>query len=166
MRTSGVVFLILSVSLVAVAQCPYSQPGFNKAQIAQLCSVWTQQQTEFNSLKSEASSAQSDIKALKSEFQIEMITVKPGQPHAVGNIWALFIPSGAMLPGTGGYVLLPQFPSSTQTVGFTLNGGSTCQITLRNDQPPPSQAYHILNSCQQPVTVVVLYAGHPIKPVD
>src|SRR5216684_2091328 len=92
---------LLAIALIPAltfAQCPYTQPTFNKDQVQQLCDERKQQQdaltTRFGKVK------------------VEMITVQAKNKHHVGNIYAVLVGGAPTIGGSSGGTLVPILPAN------------------------------------------------------
>ena len=114
-----IIFAFSFVSPFAAAQCTYTAPPFNKAQVTQLCNERTTQQAAIKSLSDQLA-----------KIKIEMITVKANTNHHVGNIYAVLV--GGSEFGSGG-VLVPMIPAGTtttdQSVGISNGLSSMCSVS-------------------------------------
>jgi hypothetical protein len=148
-----IVLALSFVSLSVQAQCPYTSPPFNRAQVTQLCNERAAQQAVLKSL--------SDRLA---KMKIEMITVKANANHHVGNIYAVLV--GGSEGGSGG-VLVPMIPAGVttadQSVGLSAGISNTCSVVLHFNQ---QQDYFINNNCGFAVKAVVFFSDNPVQPQD
>ena len=133
---TAALILIFVPSAQCQAQCPrtlteaFPDPKQQKI----VCELWSQNQDS---------------------AKIEMITLKASSEHAVGNIYAVVVGNGA---------LVPTLPPSSKELSITiLSGATSCKVTL---QWRSQQDYVLRNKCSEQKNAMVIYSLKPVVPVD